>query len=133
MPIVPSRTRALTTTTSLYPKPVSDQLPKVIFSPEQPAELPYRLAKLSEWSLSPSHMGIKRHFVFPTFSAAWRFMSMVADECKAKRHHPAWSNLYNDVTVEWTTHAPKGLSIKDVEMAEICDSVADQIGLKVQP
>jgi 4a-hydroxytetrahydrobiopterin dehydratase len=57
-------------------------------------------------------------------------MSLVADECKIKKHHPLWSNLYNKVTVEWTTHQPEGLSIKDVEMAEFCDRVANEIGLK---
>jgi 4a-hydroxytetrahydrobiopterin dehydratase len=77
-------------------------------------------------------MGLVRTFTFPTFSAAWRFMSTVAEECKAKRHHPSWHNLYNQVTVEWTTHNPKGLSAKDVDMAEFCDRTADEIGLKVQ-
>ena len=58
-------------------------------------------------------------------------MSIVADECKVKKHHPSWSNLYNKVTVEWTTHKPEGLSSKDVEMAEFCDRTAEEIGLKV--
>jgi 4a-hydroxytetrahydrobiopterin dehydratase len=57
-------------------------------------------------------------------------MSVVAEECKAKRHHPSWHNLYNRVEIEWTTHNPEGLSIKDVEMAEFCDSAANTIGLK---
>ena len=56
-------------------------------------------------------------------------MSLVAEECKTKRHHPSWHNLYNKVTIEWTTHKPEGLSIKDVDMAEICDQTADKIGL----
>jgi 4a-hydroxytetrahydrobiopterin dehydratase len=38
--------------------------------------------------------------------------------------------MYNKVTVEWTTHSPEGLSIKDVEMAEFCDKAASKIGLK---
>ena len=76
-------------------------------------------------------MGLTRRFTFPSFAAAWRFMSTVADECKAKRHHPSWHNLYNQVTIEWTTHKPLGLSIKDVEMAEFCDRTANEIGLKV--
>jgi len=57
-------------------------------------------------------------------------MSLVAEECKAKKHHPSWSNLYNEVSIEWTTHKPEGLSIKDVEMAEFCDLTATEIGLK---
>jgi 4a-hydroxytetrahydrobiopterin dehydratase len=57
-------------------------------------------------------------------------MDTVAQECKVQRHHPEWSNLYNKVTVEWTTHRPEGLSIKDVDMAEFCDKTASEIGLK---
>ncbi|KAF2787880.1 transcriptional coactivator/pterin dehydratase [Melanomma pulvis-pyrius CBS 109.77] len=104
----------------------------IIFAANQPADLPNRVADLSAWSVSSSKKGLVRLFVFPTFSAAWRFMSLVAEECKTKRHHPSWHNLYNKVTVEWTTHKPEGLSIKDVEMAEFCDKIADNIGLQVQ-
>ncbi|KAF2191327.1 transcriptional coactivator/pterin dehydratase [Zopfia rhizophila CBS 207.26] len=108
----------------------SSETSSIIFSENQPTELPNRVSKLTAWTITPSNMGITRRFTFPTFSAAWRFMSSVAEECKAKRHHPIWSNLYNEVTIEWTTHQPKGLSIKDVEMAEFCDRTADAVGLK---
>lgn len=60
-------------------------------------------------------------------------MSLVADECKVKKHHPRWTNVYNRVSIEWTTHDPKGLSIKDVEMAEFCDRKAAEVELKVSP
>ncbi|KAF2280293.1 transcriptional coactivator/pterin dehydratase [Westerdykella ornata] len=102
----------------------------ITYSENQPADLPNRVSNLSAWKVTPSRMGLIRQYTFPTFNSAWRFMSLVADECKAKRHHPSWHNLYNQVTVEWTTHKPQGLSIKDVEMAEFCDRTAQQIGLK---
>jgi pterin-4a-carbinolamine dehydratase len=108
----------------------SNRFTGVIFSAEQPSDLPQRLTKLSDWKLSPSNKGISRQFTFSGFAPAWRFMSIVADECKTKRHHPSWHNLYSQVTIEWTTHKPEGLSIKDVEMAEFCDQTADNIGLK---
>lgn len=57
-------------------------------------------------------------------------MTVVAEECNVKNHHPEWSNIYNKVTIEWTTHRPEGLSIKDIEMAEFCDEAAAKIGLK---
>jgi 4a-hydroxytetrahydrobiopterin dehydratase len=82
------------------------------------------------WQLVESKKGITRQFTFTSFAKAWRFMSLIAEECKIKKHHPSWSNLYNRVTIEWTTHRPEGLSIKDVEMAEFCDRTADEIGLK---
>jgi 4a-hydroxytetrahydrobiopterin dehydratase len=115
----------------------SEQTPRgrasddIIFSVDQPADLPGRVEKLfANWQLIESKKGITRQFTFTSFAKAWRFMSLIAEECKIKKHHPSWSNLYNRVTIEWTTHRPEGLSIKDVEMAEFCDRMADEIGLK---
>ncbi|KAJ4354911.1 hypothetical protein N0V95_003376, partial [Ascochyta clinopodiicola] len=96
-----------------------------------PADLPARVSKLlPTWELTASRKGLRRDFHFKTFNLAWRFMDAVAQECKVQRHHPEWSNLYNRVTVEWTTHRPEGLSVKDVDMAEFCDRVAGEIGEK---
>ncbi|KAF2872032.1 pterin 4 alpha carbinolamine dehydratase-domain-containing protein [Massariosphaeria phaeospora] len=106
------------------------EAPRITFAANQPPELHDRLSRLSAWSITPSKMGITREFIFPSFHAAWHFMDIVAGECKTKQHHPSWHNLYNRVTIEWTTHKPLGLSIKDVEMAELCDRVADQVGLR---
>ncbi|KAH7400757.1 pterin 4 alpha carbinolamine dehydratase-domain-containing protein [Phaeosphaeria sp. MPI-PUGE-AT-0046c] len=104
----------------------------IVFSVDQASHVrPRALKLLSAWELSSSNKGITRHYTFSSFAKAWKFMSIVADECKVKKHHPAWSNLYNKVTVEWTTHNPEGLSSKDVEMAEFCDRSAHEIGLKV--
>ncbi|KAL5114443.1 hypothetical protein ACEQ8H_007698 [Pleosporales sp. CAS-2024a] len=103
----------------------------VIYAAGQPPELPERASVLlSSWALSPSKKAITRHFTFPSFTEAWRFMSVVAEECKVRNHHPSWSNAYNKVTIEWTTHRPDGLSIKDVDMAEFCDRQATDMGLK---
>lgn len=109
----------------------SQTISGINFSANQPSDLPSRLTPLlSAWSLTPSSKGLKRTFLFKTFNNAWKFMDTVAQECKVQRHHPEWSNLYNRVTVEWTTHKPEGLSIKDVEMAEFCDKIAAEIGVK---
>jgi 4a-hydroxytetrahydrobiopterin dehydratase len=111
------------------PKSMND----VQFAANQPADLPDRTHKLgSKWELTASRKGLVRRFTFSSFSRAWSFMSIVADECKLKKHHPSWSNLYNEVTIEWTTHKPEGLSIKDIEMAEFCDRTAEEIGLKTR-
>ncbi|KAF9740096.1 hypothetical protein PMIN02_010876 [Paraphaeosphaeria minitans] len=130
VPCARSLTTAHASTSSNSNDVDSNQFARVVFSAKQPSDLPQRLTKLSKWKLSPSNKGISRQFTFPGFASAWRFMSIVADECKAKRHHPSWHNLYSQVTIEWTTHKPEGLSIKDVEMAEFCDRTADEIGLK---
>ena len=36
--------------------------------------------------------------------------------------------MYNTTFVRWTTHNPKGLSAKDVDMAALCDSIARDFG-----
>lgn len=54
-------------------------------------------------------------------------MNRVASECKTAKHHPEWANVYNTVSVRWTTHSPKGLSEKDVKMALFCDEHAKEL------
>jgi 4a-hydroxytetrahydrobiopterin dehydratase len=55
-------------------------------------------------------------------------MDTVATECRARKHHPEWTNVYNRTHVRWTTHNPEGLSSKDVGMARFCDEVASGKG-----
>ncbi len=105
---------------------------EILFSANQPTNLGSRVTPLllNKWTLTVSKKGLKREFLFKSFASAWKFMDAVAQQCKSQKHHPEWSNLYNRVTVEWTTHRPEGLSVKDVDMAEFCDRVAAEIGLK---
>jgi 4a-hydroxytetrahydrobiopterin dehydratase len=42
-------------------------------------------------------------------------------------HHPEWNNVYSVVEITLITHECKGLSIKDVEMAEKMDGYAAAI------
>lgn len=56
------------------------------------------------------------------------FMTAVSLQCKLKNHHPEWSNAFNTTFIRWTTHNPKGLSSKDLDLAAICDSLARDYG-----
>lgn len=61
-------------------------------------------------------------------------MTAVAEECKKRRHHPEWSNVYNTVFMRWTTHRPRGPCVSpgvtgvDIEMAGFCDETAKEAG-----
>jgi 4a-hydroxytetrahydrobiopterin dehydratase len=55
-------------------------------------------------------------------------MTAVSLQCKIKNHHPEWSNVFNTTFIRWTTHNPKGLSAKDVDLAATCDSLAKSFG-----
>lgn len=45
-----------------------------------------------------------RTFKFADFTEAFGFMTKVAIEAEKMDHHPNWSNVYNQVTIELTTH-----------------------------
>lgn len=55
-------------------------------------------------------------------------MNEIAAECKKNKHHPEWSNIYNQTKIRWTTHNPEGLSALDTRMAAICDEAARSHG-----
>jgi 4a-hydroxytetrahydrobiopterin dehydratase len=75
--------------------------------------------ELPEWTLSNNKL--KREFVFGDFNAAFGFMTRVALVAEAMGHHPEWSNVWNRVVIELTTHDLSGLSSLDVELAKHID------------
>ncbi|KAK5677243.1 hypothetical protein LTS10_010432 [Elasticomyces elasticus] len=86
------------------------------------------LVDVGRWHLCDNHRGIERDFKFKSFKATWDFMNEVAAECKAQKHHPEWTNVFNRTTIKWTTHNPEGLSSKDTHMAAFCDAAATRHG-----
>ncbi|KAG6007536.1 hypothetical protein E4U21_005837 [Claviceps maximensis] len=80
------------------------------------------------WTLTCGGEAIERSFKFKSFAKTWDFMTAVSLQCKLKNHHPEWSNVYNTTFIRWTTHSPKGLSITDVKLAALCDSLAKDFG-----
>jgi len=78
---------------------------------------------LPEWSLAPDKDAIRRSFNFADFSAAWGFMTRVALLAEKHDHHPDWSNVWNTVQIELTTHDAGGLSDNDVRLAQAIDKL----------
>lgn len=78
-------------------------------------------ASLPDWS----HTGaaLVRTFRFANFVQAFGFMTQVALLAERANHHPEWSNVYNTVTVAWTTHDAGGITQRDVDMARACDAL----------
>ena len=73
------------------------------------------------WTLSADRM--TRQLVFRDFVEAFGFMSQVALLAETRGHHPNWSNVYNRVSIELTTHDLGGLSDLDVELATAIDAL----------
>jgi 4a-hydroxytetrahydrobiopterin dehydratase len=80
-----------------------------------------QLKALPLWTFDESSSAITRQFVFTDFVQAFNFMSQIAKLAEAHNHHPEWRNVYNKVSITWTTHDVQGLSRKDIELAGLCD------------
>ncbi len=79
------------------------------------AEISTRLAALPGWSLAGGKL--RREFVFRDFSEAFGFMARAALVAEKLDHHPDWSNAWNRVTVELSTHDAGGITALDFELA----------------
>ena len=75
------------------------------------------LADLDGWSLVEGGTAIEAEFSFKGFNAAFGFMTRVALAAERQNHHPEWSNVYNRVTIRWTTHSEGGVTELDVKLA----------------
>ena len=59
-----------------------------------------------------------REFEFSNFSEAFSFMTRVAFLAEKHNHHPFWSNVYNKVIIELSTHdAGNVVTEKDKNLA----------------
>ena len=67
---------------------------------------------------------LKRTFEFNNFVEAFGFMSKVALIAEKMDHHPNWSNVYHQVTIELSTH-DQGNTVtdKDRKLAAAIDEL----------
>ena len=79
------------------------------------------LAELPDWERDGDR--IRREFGFGNFVEAFGFMSRVALLAEKANHHPEWSNVYNRVSIELTTHDAGGLTELDVALAGEIDGL----------
>ena len=82
------------------------------------------LANLDGWFLVEDGTAIEAEFTFKGFNAAFGFMTRVALAAERQNHHPEWSNVYNRVTIRWTTHSEGGVTELDVKLARACSRFA---------
>lgn len=65
---------------------------------------------------------LSKTFSFKTFGEAMAWMVKASYEIEKLNHHPEWSNVYNKVHVNLTTHdAGNTITEKDQQLAEILD------------
>ncbi len=63
-------------------------------------------------------------FKFTNFTQAFAFMTEVAFAAEKLNHHPNWSNVYNRVIIELTTHdAGNTITDKDRQLATAIEAI----------
>jgi 4a-hydroxytetrahydrobiopterin dehydratase len=65
---------------------------------------------------------LTRTFIFQDFVQAFGFMTQVAMLAEQHNHHPNWSNVYNKVVIQLSTHdAGNVVTQKDWNLAAAID------------
>ena len=85
-------------------------------------EIEARLKALDGWTLESGKL--HREFRFANFVEAFGFMAQSALHAEKLDHHPEWSNVYNRVEVDLTTHDADGITELDFELAARMDAAA---------
>lgn len=71
---------------------------------------------------------LQRSLQFKDFRQAMAFMNEVAEVAEELNHHPWWSNVYNKVDIELTTHdAGNTVTKKDHELAKRIDEIYEKL------
>lgn len=78
------------------------------------------------WTVNPTCTSMTHNFLFADFKEAFSFMTAVALEAERLNHHPEWSNVYNRLSITWSTHDINGLSTHDLRMAEYCNKLREK-------
>ncbi len=78
---------------------------------------------LPGWSQVTGREAIERNFRFRDFNEAWGFMNRVALLAESQNHHPDWSNVWNRVRIELSTHDAGGLTENDVKLAQAINAL----------
>jgi 4a-hydroxytetrahydrobiopterin dehydratase len=88
----------------------------------EPASIMLALSALPQWQRNGEI--ISRTFEFKDFSAAMKFVNVVAGLAEQAQHHPDVDIRWNKVTLALTSHDAGGLTEKDFALAKQCDAQA---------
>ena len=69
----------------------------------------------NEWKIKKNGKSASKIFNFKSFKEAFSWMTELAIWSELLNHHPEWSNVYNRVTVNLTTHDFDKITKKDKE------------------
>jgi 4a-hydroxytetrahydrobiopterin dehydratase len=86
------------------------------------AEIEAGLEALPGWTVVGGKL--HRELAFDDFVDAFAFMTACALVAEKQDHHPEWSNVWNKVVVDLTTHDAGGISERDLTLAAAMNRLA---------
>ena len=87
-----------------------------------PSDIDAALSDLEGWERHGD--AIEKTYEFADFDAAIRFMTDAVAPINEMNHHPTWTNTYNTVRVELSSHDAGGVTDRDMKLAGILDQLA---------
>jgi len=88
------------------------------------ADVRRELADLPHWSLRSGKL--LREVRFGDFVEAFGFMSSMALVSEALNHHPEWTNVYQRVVIELSTHDAGGITKLDLDWARRAERLIER-------
>ncbi len=86
------------------------------------AQIETAVHSLSGWTIQDGKL--HREFKLKNFVQAFGFMTQVAIVAESMNHHPEWSNVYNRVKIDLSTHEAGGITERDIDLAKRIDAIA---------
>lgn len=88
-------------------------------------EIDQSLRQVQGWQVVNNKL--HREYRFTDFIHAFGFMATAAIAIEKMNHHPEWSNTYNRVTIDLTTHDSDGITQNDIDLAQLLDGIAAKL------
>lgn len=82
------------------------------------SEIELGLKDLPHWTFDQGKLRWQKQF--KDFQECFAFMTRMALYAESVNHHPEWSNVYNRLQIELTTHDAGGVTQKDLDFAKAC-------------
>ncbi|MGD9486454.1 MAG: 4a-hydroxytetrahydrobiopterin dehydratase [Calditrichaceae bacterium] len=86
------------------------------------SEITHRLKELNNWYLDTE--AIRKDWQFKDFIEAMTFINRIAELSEHHNHHPEIFNVYNKVSLRFSTHDAGGITVKDVKIAADIDKIS---------
>ena len=86
------------------------------------AEISSAVTSLAGWSVKDGKL--HREYKFPDFKHAIDFIVAAVPGIEKMDHHPEWTNVYDRVTVDLSTHSAGGITRKDFDLAALLEGLS---------